>query len=98
MPSAKVGNSSVGRSWPMPGIEQQLRAGHGVRGRAAAGHVHEPVGQAVDDERRRGHLVQCRERSGWARIASICRITPLVLMPRSKVSPARSRVSSGGVG
>ena len=38
------------------------------------------------------------ERSGWASTACICRTTPDGLMPRSKVSAARSRVSSGGVG
>ena len=33
-------------------------------------------------------------RSGWARIATICRATPDALTPRSQVSAARARMAS----
>ena len=52
-------------SWPMPSMSSSSLPGIGRRGRAAAGDVHHPVGQAVDDERS-ASAARAAAACGWA--------------------------------
>ncbi len=92
--STKVSCSWTGMSCPMPGISSSSEPG-------TAWEVARPpetctILSAVPWMTRVGTETSrsWRDRSGWLRIASICRSTPTGLTPRSKVSSARATTAS----
>ena len=77
MVSRTCGQTGRGRSWPMPSIWHELRAGDGFRRRLATARRHQRIVDAVDDERsersrRRGRAV----RSLDAMMATSCARNP----------------------
>ena len=91
--STNVSCSCSGRSWPIPGTSSSSEPG-------IAREVARPpetctILSAVPWITSVGTVTSRSRavRSGWDRIATICRATPAALTPRSQVSAARSRTA-----